>query len=163
MASPIPGTVELAADDAVAQIARMSRDHIEQGLAWGWTDDRVRAALGDADTNVAVVRSGPRVQAFGIMRYRERHAHLLLLAVRPAERRKGLATAIVTWLESVAMAAGSEHIVVECRRSNADARCLYLDLGYHERRIASRMYGDREDGILLEKWLRPRESEGPDA
>jgi len=157
MALPNSGHVELAGDDAAAQIARLSRDHIEHGLAWGWTEDRVRAALGDADTNVAVIRAGARVQAFGIMRYSERHAHLLLLAVRPAERRQGLATAIVTWLESVALAAGSERVVVECRRSNDAARCLYLDLGYHERLIESRMYGGREVGILLEKWLRSRE------
>ena len=138
------------------QIALMSRDYIEIGLGWGWTSDKVRRAIRDPETNVAVVQRGKTVQAFGIMSYDERHAHLQLLAVRPAQRRKGLASAVIDWLESVALTAGTERVFVECRRTNEAARNLYLDLGYHERAIESAMYAAQEDGILLEKWLRSR-------
>ena len=123
----------------------------------------MRKAIKDRETNVAAVLGGAVVQAFGVMSYDERHAHLQLLAVRPERRRKGLATAIVNWLESVALTSGSERVFVECRRSNDAARCLYLELGYHERLIESAMYSGREDGILLEKWLRPREHNESDA
>jgi len=155
--------VQLASEVAAEQIALMSREYIEHGLSWGWTASRVREAIRHRETNVAVVQRGKAVQAFGIMNYSERHAHLQLLAVHPAQRRKGLATAIVNWLESVALTAGSERVFVECRRSNDAARGLYLDLGYHERLIESAMYAGREDGILLEKWLRLREHPESDA
>ncbi len=52
-----------------------------------------------------------------------------------ALRRKGIASEVVNWLESAARAAGSEQILVECRRANSPARCLYLEHGYHEKII----------------------------
>ena len=148
--------IQLAAERHAPQIAAMSRDYIEHGLGWGWTAARVAAAMRDPEVNVGVVLRGRSVLAFGIMAYAEPDAHLLLLAVRPQCRRQGLASALVRWLEAVALVAGVERIVVECRRGNGAARCLYLEHGYHERRIEAGMYGEREDGIHLEKWLRPR-------
>ena len=150
--------VRLATKDHALQIAEMSRDFIEHGLGWGWTRDRIVKALREPEVNAAVVLRESMVLAFGIMRYGERHAHLELLAVRPDHRRLGLASAIVGWLESVAAVAGMERILVECRKSNDAARCLYLEHGYHERRIEPAMYSPSEDGIRLEKWLRPRPS-----
>ncbi|MBK9135374.1 MAG: GNAT family N-acetyltransferase [Betaproteobacteria bacterium] len=150
-------TVQLASHDQAMQIALLARDHVEHGLGWSWTPDRVLESMRSADTNVAVVLDeGQRVQAFGIMRYGEQHAHLELLAVRPEQRRQGLASAVLRWLEAAARVAGAERITLECRRANAAARCLYLEHGYHERRIERGLYRQREDGIRLEKWLRPR-------
>lgn len=152
--------IQLASGQHAIQIAEMSRDYIEYGLGWGWTEQRIRKSIARSDTNVAVVLHGDTVSAFGIMSYEERHAHLQLLAVRPDHRRKGLASAVMNWLESAARAAGSERILVECRRSNSPARCLYLEHGYHEKNIEVAMYRHLDDGIHLEKWLRPRSTEG---
>ena len=156
-APPIrPHRVELANEMHAAQIAEMSRDYIEHGLGWGWTRRRVVRAMRDPDTNVAVVLEQGGVVGFGIMSYRERHAHLALLAVHPTNRRQGVASAILRWLECVANVAGVERILVECRRSNAPARMLYLEHGFHERNIEPGMYSRLEDGIHLEKWLHSR-------
>ena len=153
-AGPIrPYQVELAIEVHAAEIAEMSRDYIEQGLGWGWTRRRVVRAMRDPETNVAVVVEQGSVVGFGIMRYRERHAHLALLAVHPTHRRQGVASAILRWLECVANVAGVERILVECRRSNAAARMLYLEHGFHERNIEHGMYSRLEDGIHLQKWL----------
>ena len=146
--------VELAQLGQADQIARMSRDHIEQGLAWSWTVARVARAIAAPDTNAAVVLAGQRVLGFGLMQYGPRDAHLLLLAVRPESRRQGLARALVAWLEAVARTAGSERVRVECRRDNDAARELYLTLGFHELGIAPNLYGEYVDGIRLTKWLR---------
>jgi ribosomal-protein-alanine N-acetyltransferase len=154
--------VQLARERHAAQIAVMSRDYIEHGLGWGWTAERVRATIRDPETNVGIVLRRQAVLAFGIMAYAERDAHLLLLAVRPQCRRKGLASALMRWLETVAVVAGLQRVVVECRRGNDAARCLYLEHGYHECRIEAGMYRQREDGIHLEKWLRPRGAEVED-
>jgi [ribosomal protein S18]-alanine N-acetyltransferase len=151
--------VYLASDIHAFQIAEMSREYIEYGLGWRWTEARVSKAIEDKETNVAVVLDGSNVLAFGIMSYDRCHAHLQLLAVQPEYRRKGIASVIVNWLESTARAAGSERILVECRRTNSPARCLYLEHSYHEKCIEEGMYRQLEDGIHFEKWLRVRSVE----
>jgi ribosomal-protein-alanine N-acetyltransferase len=136
-------------------IARMSRHCIEHGLPWSWRPDRVARAIGDADTNVIVVGDASALAGFGIMSYPDDDAHLLLLAVHPAQRRRGVGSAILGWLEAVARAAGTRRIRLEARRDNDTARHFYAEHGYHERRITKAMYCQRLDGIHLEKWLHP--------
>ena len=144
--------VRLATLDDAAGIALMSRDYIEHGLPWSWTEGRVAHAIHDVDTNVAVVGERGAISAFGIMSYRA-DAHLLLFAVRRESQRKGVGSALLRWLEEVARCAGMQRIRVECRRSNDAARNFYSEHGYHECAISPRMYRGREDGILLEKLL----------
>ena len=87
--------------DALA-IAEMSRDLIEKGLGWSWTKERVTRCLRHPDTNVVIaVRNADRA-GFGIMKYGEEEAHLLLLAVRPAHARCGVGRRLVDWLEASA-------------------------------------------------------------
>jgi ribosomal protein S18 acetylase RimI-like enzyme len=148
-------SIQFASEEHASQIAGLSRDCIEHGLGWSWTRQRIISSIRKPDTNVCVIVEHGVVLAFGIMKYADEHAHLLLLGVHPARRRRKLASELVQWLESVAEVAGIERINVECRRSNDAARCLYLDLGYHERKIERAMYGGREDGVRLQKWLRP--------
>lgn len=145
--------IQLARRCDAEEIAAMSRAYIEVGLPWRWTAARVARSIADAQTNVAVVRKDGKLAAFGIMSYREDDAHLLLLAVRRPLRRKGLATALLLWLEQVARVAGSARVLVEARRDNDAARCLYAEHGYHELAIERAMYSGLADGIHLEKWL----------
>ena len=146
-------TIRLATRADAADIARMSRDEIEQGLPWSWTESRVLGAIQNVDTNVAVVGERGALAAFGIMAYRDEVAHLLLFSVRPAHRRKGLGRELLRWLEAVGVAAGIQRVVVECRRDNAAARNFYAEFGYHEMEIAKGYYRGVEDAIRLEKWL----------
>jgi ribosomal-protein-alanine N-acetyltransferase len=146
-------TVRLATAGDVHEIARMSRDQIERGLPWRWNPDRVRRSLRNRNTNVAVARDDRRLLGFGIMLYTEEDAHLLLFAVEPVSRRRGVGAAILRWLEEIARTAGLRRVLLECRRENDAARNFYGALGYHERQIVRRMYEGVEDGITLEKWL----------
>ena len=155
--------IQFASEEHASQIAYMSRDYVEDGLGWGWARQRVLASIRDRNTNVCVVVERGVVLAFAVMKYADEHAHLLLLAVRPAHRRKGLASKLIRWLEAVAETAGIERVLVECRRSNDAARCLYSDLGYHERNIERGMYRGLEDGIRLRKWLRQLPPDAGDA
>jgi ribosomal-protein-alanine N-acetyltransferase len=152
MIADIPVQMASAAD--AAQIAAMSRDEIEYGLPWGWTERRVARAIASPGTNVVVVRESARVAGFGIMGYNDDDAHLLLLAVRPDRRRAGIASAILGWLEDVARAAGAARIRVEARWDNDAARCFYSEHGYTEKAIQRRWYSGTVDGVLMEKWLR---------
>jgi [ribosomal protein S18]-alanine N-acetyltransferase len=126
--------VRLATRADAAGIAVMSRDHIEQGFPWSWTEGRVAHAIADRNTNVAVIGKSGALVGFGIMSYRD-DAHLLLFAVDAAQRRKGIGCMILRWLEDVARCAGMRRIRVECRRSNAAARDFYGEHGYHESTI----------------------------
>ena len=135
-------------------IARMSRDQIEQGLPWSWTEARVVRAILDAETNVVVVEAHDDIAAFGIMYYAQDDAHLLLLAVRRVRQRSGVGSAVLLWLESAARSAGARRIRVEARKDNHAARSFYSEHGYHERAIKPAMYSGVLDGVRLEKWLR---------
>lgn len=132
----------------------MSRDLIERGLAWGWRPARVLRAIANPDTNVAVIRAGGELDAFGIMDYLETDAYLALLAVRSTRQRQGLGRSLLQWLEASARTAGARRIRVEARRDNAAARNFYNELGYHEVGIRRDRYSDGVDGLVLERWLR---------
>jgi len=132
----------------------MSRDLIEYGLKWRWRTERVARAINDSDTNVAVLRRDEELIGFGIMEYLDDEAYLVLFAVAKPSQRQGVGSALLRWLEAAARAAGSQRIRVDTRRENIAARCFYNEHGYHERILASRMYGEAVDGVRLEKWLR---------
>lgn len=145
--------IRLARRADATDIAAMSRDQIETGLGWSWTESRVRLAIESRETNVAVMGESGRLIAFGIMAYREDTAHLLLFSVRPDHRRRGLGRELLRWLEAVAVTAGIPRISLECRRENAPARNFYADQGYHEMAIHKGYYQGREDAVRLEKFL----------
>ena len=150
--------VRLARRSDAAAIAELSRDEIEQGLPWGWRAGRIAGAITDAETNVVVVDSPAGTLAgFGIMVYRERHAHLMLLAVHPSQRRRGVASALLRWLEGVARSAGIARVRLEARLDNGAARCFYSEHGYRERRLRPGMYRSDVHGVQLEKWLHAQE------
>jgi ribosomal protein S18 acetylase RimI-like enzyme len=149
-------TITLAAPADAADIARMSRDLIEQGLPWSWTAPRVRRSIADPQTNVAVVRDiDNELRAFGIMKYGDDDAHLLLLAVDAARRRLGLGTALVQWLERVAQAAGVARLQLEARATNAPARAFYERLGYAQTQLMPGYYQGREASVRFVKTWRP--------
>jgi len=145
--------VVLATRGDAGAIAEMSRRYIERGLGWSWNEARVAQAIADPDTNVAVVRDGGAIVAFGIMGYRDERAHLALFAVRGSHQRRGMGSAVLRWLEQVARDAGIRRILAECRRDNAAARNFYGEHGYHERIITPGYYRGVEDAVRLEKWL----------
>ncbi len=145
--------IRFATQADAADIAAMSRDDIEHGLQWTWTESRIAYAIATADTNVIVVGEPKSILGFGIMSYPNDDAHLLLFAVRRAHRRRGLGTRMLNWLEQVARTTGARHIRVECRRENDAARNFYCEHGYHELAIRPKRYRGVVDGILLEKHL----------
>lgn len=147
------GSIRLATRADAAEIAAMSRDEIERGLPWSWTEERVARAIADPEINVAVAGDSGALVAFGIMSYRETTAHLQLFGVRQSHRRQAEGTRLLAWLEAVARAAGIASIQLECRRSNASAREFYAEHGYHEHVIAKGYYRGVEDAVRLEKRL----------
>ena len=145
--------IRLACPREARPIAEMSRDDIEQGLGWRWTETRVLSCIRHPAVNVAVAREGSALAGFGIMEYGEDEAHLLLFAVHRRRRRAGVGAALVRWLEATALTAGIGLIRLEARMDNPGARGFYRALGYRETRTIRRFYRGREDAVSIAKDL----------
>jgi len=150
---PTPTSIRFANRADALAIAVMSRDLIEKGLGWSWTKERVMRCLRHPDTNVVIAMRAAERAGFGIMKYGEDEAHLLLLAVLPGFLRRGVGTAMVDWLERSARVAGIARISLEARHSNVDARNFYNRLGYNQAELLPGYYGGREASVRMAKEL----------
>ena len=152
-------TLRLATRADAPGIARLSRDRIECGLGWSWTAPRVLRSIADAGTNVVVAQDAASMLGFGIMKYHDDEAHLMLLAVQRQSGRRGVGTTLVEWLERSARVAGIGQVYLEARLTNSGARAFYAQLGYREIQTLPGYYQGREDCVRLAKdlWLAPAE------
>jgi ribosomal-protein-alanine N-acetyltransferase len=153
---PVP-TWRLAQRGDAGAIAALSRDRIEQGLGWSWTAPRVLRSIADAASNVLVAMEDGHLAGFGIMKYRDDEAHLLLLAVAANAGRHGVGAALVAWLEASARVAGIGQVYLEARVTNGAARAFYAKLGYREIQTLPGYYRGIEACVRLAKdlWLAP--------
>jgi|SRR5579864_9187076 ribosomal protein S18 acetylase RimI-like enzyme len=142
-------------------LAAMSQVHIERGLRPAWSAARVRWHMHDADSVVLTARLGAMLAGFAIMRYGEDVAHLNLLAVSPEYRRRGVARALVRWLEETALTAGAFIIGLELREGNEAARALYRALGYRELGQIPGYYQGVEAAIRMVRDLRAERASAP--
>lgn len=156
-------TLRLATAADAPAIAALSRDRIEQGLGWRWTAPRVLRSIIDRETNAVVAAEGARVLGFGLMKYQDDEAHLLLLAVQADAGRRGIGAALVAWLEHSARVAGIGQVYLEARFANDAARAFYARLGYREIQTLPGYYLGREACVRLAKdlWLAPVEPGQP--
>jgi len=115
-----------------AQLAAMSQQLVEAGLRPAWGAARIGWHVRHPDSVVLTARAGNTLAGFAIMRYADDVAHLNLLAVAPAHRRRGVARRLVRWLEETALTAGTFIVGLELRAGNEAARACYRALGYRE-------------------------------
>jgi ribosomal protein S18 acetylase RimI-like enzyme len=145
--------IRLATPDDAAQIALMSRDLIEHGLGWGWRPQSIRRCIANPSISVAVAPSEVGVAGFAIMEYKEDEAHLMLLAVGPAHRRRGIARALLDWHEQAALTAGIGTVYIEARANADETRAFYRAVGYSEVTRLPKYYRGVEDAVMLGKDL----------
>ena len=124
----------------------MSRDLIETGLGWQYRSERIRQLIDEPETVTLVARDGERMIGFAIMTFGEERAHLVLLAVRPACQRRGIARRLMQWLLASASTAGIATIHVELRAENEAAYALYRTLGFVESLTAPWLLSRTRDG-----------------
>ncbi len=140
--------------DALA-ISELSRDAVEYDLSWRWTRERVLRNMRNASTNAVVARRGGSLLGFAIMKYGDDEAHIVLFAVQVAQRRSGLGTALLSWLEATARVAGIHTIRLEARSGNMAARSFYRSHGFTEEGFGPGYYEGVEDAIRMVKKLGP--------
>jgi ribosomal-protein-alanine N-acetyltransferase len=134
-------------------IAQMSRDLIENDLAWTWTPRRVAGSIRSRDALVVAAADGPRIAGFGIMRYGDEEAHLDLFAVAPSYRGVGLGRRLIEWLEKPALVAGITAVFLEVRESNAGGQAFYERLGYRTLAQLPRYYQGVESAVRMGREL----------
>lgn len=132
----------------------MSQELIEAGLRPAWTAARIIWHIRHADSIVLVARNGAETAGFALMRYGDDVAHLNLLAVGTAHRRRGVARRMMAWLEATAMTAGTFIIGLELRASNQGAYAFYAALGYRELGRIAGYYQGVEPAVRMERDLR---------
>jgi len=153
-------TLELALVTDAREIAVMSRDLIELGLTWSWTEARVQHFISGSDSSVVVARrqgrrrgDARRLAAFSIMHFGDEVAHLNLLAVAPEFRRHGLGRQLMEWLTLTAVEAGVFRINLELRLQNEPARAFYEQLGFAELGVVQGYYQGREAALRMSRRL----------
>jgi ribosomal-protein-alanine N-acetyltransferase len=143
----------LAREADAKEIAEMSRDLIEQGLTWSWTQARVRRAILGRDCCVLLARRERKAAAFAIMHFGDELAHLNLLAVAEEHRRQGLGRQLIRWLSESAVEAGIFRIDLELRATNGAARAFYESLGFRALDMVQGYYQGREPALRMTRRL----------
>ena len=147
-------TLQFAEASDAATLAGMSRDLIEDGLGWRYRTQSVRQLIADGETVTLVARRADGVAGFGIMKFGDERAHLVLLAVCPPFRRRGVARRIIQWLVESAKIAGVASVHVELRAGNTDAHAFYRAIGFEETLRVPGYYSGRETAIRMIRMLR---------
>ena len=147
-------TVRLAQARDAHAIALMSRDLVESGLGWKYDAARVLRAMRNPDTLAPVACDGGRIAGFGLMEFGEERAHLVLLAVRPAQRRLGIGRRLLDWLLESARTAGIASLHLELRTGNEAAQRFYRAMGFDETIVVPGYYRGREAALRMIRVLR---------
>ncbi len=155
-------TLRLAEPGDAHAIAEMSRDYIESGLGWRYDPAHVLRAMRRRETAVLVAsgrqtyvaRERPALSGFAIMDFGDERAHLVLLAVQPVQRRRGIGRRLVDWLLESAVTAGMASVHLELRADNEAARRFYRALGFSETVLMPRYYNGREAAMRMIRMLR---------
>ena len=113
-----------------------------------WDAAAFETLLCQAGVHLAEVAGG-----FILVRTVADEAEILTLAVRPADRRRGIATDLVARGASVAAAQGATRLFLEVAEDNHAARGLYGRAGFVEAGRRPRYYaradGSRADALTL--------------
>jgi ribosomal-protein-alanine N-acetyltransferase len=142
-------------------IAAMSLACIENGLRPSWSASRIVRHVRHPESVVLIAERERRMLGFAIMDFGDETAHLNLLAVSPAERRRRIGERLVAWLEETALTAGTFVVELELRAGNAAARAFYESLGYAEVVRISGYYQGIEDAVRMRRDVRVARTSAP--
>lgn len=145
-------SLENAQSSDATTIAGLSRDEVEVGLGWSWTEQRVLRSIKNPYTTVLKAVAGTRIAGFGIMTFRRDRANLILLATDPGYRRQGVGSNLLKKLEGIAFNYKIENLYVQVREANTSALAFYEALGYERIDRNKSYYRKREPAIILYRY-----------
>ena len=118
---------------------------IEGGLTWSWTPKRLTQYCSLASTNAYVATINGRFAGFSIASLGDVRAHLVLLAVEPRYRKRGVGLELLNWQIRAAQTAGLTDMSLEVRVANRVAQLFYASVGFMHIRLLSNYYCGVED------------------
>lgn len=140
--------VESATSEDLAAVLSLERDCLG---ADAWTEPLLAGAVsGELPTVVAlVVRDGDEVVGHAVASYAGDVAELQRIAVRPASRRTGRASALLEEVLRRARRTGADGILLEVRPDNAGAIAFYAASGFAEVDRRPRYYRDGSEAVVM--------------
>ena len=115
---------------------------------------RETVVLAASGRQTYVARERPALSGFAIMDFGDERAHLVLLAVQPTQRRRGIGRRLMEWLLESAVTAGMASVHLELRADNEAARRFYRALGFSETLLMPKYYNGRETAMRMIRMLR---------
>ena len=124
-----------------------------------WPPALVTEALAGARRAAVVAVADGEVTGYAVARVAGDVADLERLAVAPASRRAGLATALLREVGHRVATEGAQRLLLEVAEGNAGARAFYAAHGSVELDRRRRYYRDGSDALVLALPLSGREGE----
>ena len=118
--------------------------------AEAWSVTVVTEALVCPGRVVVVAEADREVTGYAVARVTAEVADLERLAVAPASRRSGLATALLQEVRERVRAGGADRLLLEVGEGNAGARAFYAEHGAVQLDRRRRYYRDGSDALVLE-------------
>lgn len=147
----------MAEDIVIAPATRADLDGVDrierESFDEPWPRDFFASEL-DADQRLNLVaRRDTAVVGYLFSMWIFEDMHVNKIAVASAERRKGIADALMDRCIDFARAHQIEAISLEVRRSNDDAHAFYRHLGFAVSYIRPRYYPDGESALVMVRRL----------
>jgi len=148
-----PGSCSLS--DGVAElddIMIIMEDSFEPRFGEGWSRSQCNGMLRDRNSWATIARQDDQPTGFALSRMIVDEAELLLIAVRPAYRGKGVGKNLLHRVRETASTKGAKRLHLEVRDGNSAAN-LYQTTGFEEigrrRNYYSGGKGERFDAVTL--------------
>ncbi|MGE4292575.1 MAG: ribosomal protein S18-alanine N-acetyltransferase [Desulfovibrio sp.] len=139
-----PRIVELGVRD-LPGLMRLERRCFE----YHWSEEQYRLGLGKGAFRILGIFEHGNPVAYLAFSLVAGEMEILNLAVHPAFRRRGLASALMRALFAVCRQAGTEEGFLDVKRSNAAAIALYTRFGFEKYGERKRYYPDTKEDALL--------------
>ncbi len=139
-----------ARPDDTAAIVALEQENLG---ADAWSETLVAAGVAGSVPTVhyLVAEEDERVVGHAVASVVAETSELQRIAVAAPYRRRGLATALLAEVESLARAGGADALLLEVREDNAGALGFYADRGYAEIARRRRYYRDGATAVVLRR------------
>lgn len=124
----------------------------EQSFPTPWTKALFEREIAVPISHFFVVTDGAVLAGYGGYWLAGDEASIVNMAVHPQYRSRGVGRRILSFLLDDARARGARTAVLDVRKNNTPARCLYESSGFHVCGERARYYGS-EDAILMTRDL----------
>lgn len=142
--------LEKAGPEDAQTISELSRDEIELGLEWYWTESQILRAIRRMNTLVVKASIRTHFAGVGALDLYPEFVDLSLLATVPKWRRRGVAEKMVQDFMSYSVTIGIDTMRVKLRESNTDAALFYQHQGFVLKDCLDAYYRNGETALELE-------------